>query len=254
MSDDEAVPAPSGKVDASTKAADTAHHYAWNATTAARAKELAELGVRTAPTPLSGGGGGGDGASAPSPLASAPSPLGSGSASASGRAAGSAWNTAGTWEAKEVSAKAKALMSSHFSGRILPLPAAAGAPALCVRVTAVPHCEGSVSLVFSRGKAKPGFELAVRLDVEVLGAGADAADAAAIGSGTLHFTDVSDSEGSDIWGSWRVDVASFDTVAAVGAGGGAPLASREALAALLRARADVFRGLFAEWVEGVKGL
>jgi hypothetical protein len=234
MSDDEGVSGSS--VDASGKK--VGHHYAWAAETAKRREELAALGVKQGPVALSGGPAAAA-AATPSPVPVGPAP-----------GAGSAWNAAGTWEDRDVSGKAAGALRSLAPGRSVQL---SSAPALHLRVVSVPKCDGSVTLVFSRGKAKPGFEVNAELSYEVHptpseAAGADAEGAAVpIGAGSLHFEELSDSEGSDMFASWRVDVTSFNEAAAGGV-------KQDALRRLIRDRVEEFRLLFRDWVEAVKKL
>ena len=213
--------------DAAARAVDkAAHHYGWNADTAARAAELEAAGaVPTAPKRL-------DSAESGDAAAAVPSPSGG----------ASAWNKAGTWESRDITAKAFAALRAAVAARgpfsLAPANAASGPWEL--RLTAVTAVSGTATLVFSRGRAKPGYEATVALAWEA----ADATGARAAG-GALHCVDVSDVEGADVWASWRVAV---DDVAA-GAG-----ASKDAVAAAARGLAEPLRAFFREWAEGLAKL
>ena len=127
-------------------------------------------------------------------------------------------------------------MRAHLSALSLPL-----ARGTSLRVSAVERAEGSASLVWSRGRARPGYELtvALRWTLHAAAAGAPAA------SGSAGFDGVSDSEGDDVWAAWRlvVDEVADGAAAADAIGACAPPAPA-ALAAALRGRADDWRGAF----------
>jgi hypothetical protein len=211
-------------------------HYSWNAATKAREAELAAAGAApAAPTPLAAAG--------DAPSAPAASPGGGGGTGAS------QWNKAGTWESRDVTSRAHASLRSAVESRgaggggaplaSLAPAGAAGAP-WALRLAGVSALTGSATLVFSRGRAKPGYELCVTLGWEATDAAGGRAAA-----GTAAFTDVSDVEGADVWASWRVAV---DDVAPGAA------AAKDAVAAAVRARADAFRDVFKEWAAGLAAL
>lgn len=225
MSDDESAAGGAGAAASADKKAGPVHHYAWASETQKRRDELAALGVPTGPTKLS------EGDSLP---ASAP-PLVAG---------GSAWNAAGTFEERDVSVRARALLSEIALARTIKL---GGAGALHARVTAVDKCDGPVHVVFARGKTRAGYELNVAMTLEVHSEASAAAGLPAVSTGSASFDEVSDSEGSDFFGSWSVDVTAHDDVLAGGV-------SRDAVRKLVRDRVGDFRDIFKTWVEAVKKL
>ena len=203
-----------------------AHHYGWNADTAARAAELEAAGaVPAIPKRL-------DSSESGDAVASSISPSGG----------ASAWNKAGTWESRDVTTKAFASLRTAVTacGPFALAPAGAVAGPWSLRLKSVTTITGSATLVFSRGRAKPGYEVTLALAWEAVdAAGSHAAD------GTLHFVDVSDVEGSDIWASWRVTV---DNVAPAAG------AEKTAVATSARGLAEPLRAFFREWAEGLAKL
>lgn len=203
-------------------------HYGWASETQKRRAELAALGVPTGPTKLS------DGDALP---ASAPTLV----------TGGSAWNAAGTFEERDVSVRARAILSEIALARTIKLGGAGATAGLHARVTAVDKCDGQVHVIFARGKTRPGYELNIALALEVHSEASAAAGLPAVSTGSATFEEVSDSEGSDFFGSWGVDVSAHDDAAAGGV-------SRDALRKLVRDRVGDFRDIFKVWVEAVKKL
>lgn len=193
-------------------------HYQWNTQTKLRAEELQALGVDHSPKPVS------------SPPAAVASPA---------AAVGSAWNAAGTWEERNVTAASKALLRKTMTGLSLPVPGMDGAS---LSVTEVSIEGGSVSLVFCRGKIKPGFELEVTLDYSIKPAGEEEE----IARGALRFAEVADEQGSDVFDTMHVSVS----FAASTRPGVTVEAVRKALASLK----ERFREAFRAWLEGTKAL
>ena len=142
-------------------------HYSWNAATAARREELARLGVSTAPQKVDEGGGHGGAGGATSPHASA-------------------WNSAGTWEERVVTAPAHAALKARLLAAAFP-----ASPRL--KFTGVPMLNGEVRLVCVRGKVRCGYELRLEAAWELAaeGGGGGGGGAAASGSilATLEDTD-----------------------------------------------------------------
>jgi hypothetical protein len=188
-------------------------HYSWNASTAARREELDRLGVSTAPQRV--------GASA-APTAGSLSPH------------ASAWNAAGTWEERVVTATALAALKA----RLLSASFAPASPRL--HVTSVNTLSGEVRLVSVRGKVRCGFELRLEVAWELAsegsggGGGGGAAPTAA--SGTFAAL-VEDSE-PDLFETLDVRVSNH-----------AGLAKGEAVS-LVKLADGQLRDLFRAWVKG----
>lgn len=111
-----------------------------------------------------------------------------------------------------------------------------------IAVVDVPTCDGTVTVVYSRGKPRPGYEVSLKVAWSIAPAAA-AADAPTLASGTVAMADVSDTEGSDMFGSFRVETASATAPLE------APAASR-----LLKDATEAFRAALRDWVEAVKAL
>lgn len=209
------------------------HHYAWNEKTAQRKAELEALGAHKGPVALD--------ASSPLPVPEV-----------SPAAHGAVWNAAQTFVTKDISKKVGPAMKDTLCGKVLKVKGAT-ASHLAVRISAVPKCEGEASLAFSRGKARPGFELAVELSFEVIPA--DSAGlgegAAVVSAGTIKIEELADHD-SDLFGGWSVVVKADDHND--GACGGV---TRDALRGAIKtsAFADDLRSLLREhWIEALKKL
>ena len=150
-------------------------HYSWNAATAARSEELARLGVSTAPQKVDEGGAGGG---ATSPHASA-------------------WNAAGTWEERVVTAPAHAALKARLLAATFP-----ASPRL--KFTGVPLLSGEVRLVCVRGKVRCGYELRLEAAWELAAEGGGGSGGAAA-SGTILAT-LEDTD-PDVFDSLEVRVA-----------------------------------------------
>ena len=116
---------------------DAAMHYAWNAATRARQAEIEKHGGTLSPTlvAVGSGGGGGGGGEAPKP------------------AVGSAWNSAQTWEERDVTATALEALSKGLREAAYPPQGA-----LALHVTEA-KLTGKATLIASRGKVRLGYEL-----------------------------------------------------------------------------------------------
>jgi len=131
----------------------TSQHYAWNERTKERQKELDLMGVDNRPQPVRAGDISSNGAKSP---------------------LGSAWNSAGTWEERDVSKNAcdlfKTMLESFTHN-------AGGKEVSFSEARAV----GNVNLIASRGKLKVGFELDLTAKWEVRTGG----DGESLAKGTL---------------------------------------------------------------------
>jgi hypothetical protein len=107
-------------------------------------------------------------------------------------------------------------------------------------VTAVTASSGSATLVYSRGKARPGYEMSLTAEWHVVPAAAGSA-ASAAARGTLDIGELADANGEDVFeaGSWRVAVTSGDAGKYAG---------------VARARERDVREALRRWVETLKGL
>ena len=146
-------------------------HYAWNAETAARQAELERHGGALSPT-LVASGGGAEAAASPKP------------------ALGSAWNTAGTWEERDVSGTALAALAARLREATYP-PSAAG------RAVHVVECQvtGKATLISSRGKIRLGYEAELAGKWEVREAGGGGSSGAALAHGALSASLESEEDG-----------------------------------------------------------
>jgi tetratricopeptide (TPR) repeat protein len=77
---------------------------------------------------------------------------------------GSAWNTAGTWEEKNVTKWAKERLEQCILQTTFSLPASSPAPGALVTVSKVRTLEGHASFAMARGKKKYIYEFMVKLD------------------------------------------------------------------------------------------
>jgi Activator of Hsp90 ATPase, N-terminal len=222
----------SGEAGAGGASKKHARHYAWNEKTSERKKELEELGANRAPIKLD--------ASSPLPVPEA-----------SPAAHGAVWNAAQTFVTKDISKKVGPTMKESLSGKVLKIKGS-GASHLAVRITGVPKCDGEASLAFSRGKARPGFELAVDLSFEVIpGISSASEEVMAVSAGTIKIEELADHE-SDLFESWSVSIKT--DAHDEGACGGV---SKDSLKSAIKtsAFAEDLRTLFRDhWVEALKKL
>ena len=118
------------------------------------------------------------------------------------------------------------------------LPAPSGGKR--VVLTSVNSCEGTVSRVWSRGKAKVAFELAVTAGWEVRdsGGGGDAAGEA-LAAGTFTIAEASDTD-ADVFERLNVHVARTNGCSGAEA------------TALVKVSDDDLRATFRAWVEAIK--
>jgi hypothetical protein len=123
------------------------HHYAWNHATSARQAELERHGGVLAPVRVATGSGGGGG---PSSAGAAGSPV-----------VGSAWNSAGTWEERDVSSSALGALSAALAPA--PYPEQGG------KAVHLAECKltGKATLISSRGKLRLGYECELAAKFEV---------------------------------------------------------------------------------------
>jgi hypothetical protein len=118
----------------------------------------------------------------------------------------------------------------------VPVVGGGGCGALRWAVTRVTQSGGSATIVFSRGRAKPGFEMSVTAEWQLTAAdGAPGEQPHA--AGTLVIDELADSNGGEVFETWRVELTRGD------AGKYAPLA---------RAREDDVRGVLRRWAEALK--
>jgi hypothetical protein len=186
-----------------------ASHYAWNEDTAKRQKELDALGVSIKPIALSSAA-----AVAPPGVTS---PL------------GSAWNTAGTWEERDVTRSATAALESR-------LAAFASQPRSGKRVHLVSASVsgGHVTLIASRGKLRVGYELTLSATWEIREEGGGGG---ALARGTLN-SPMEDSD-SDIFTAFNCSKSE----------GTLPTGEAVALVKLVE---DALRKEVKAWVEDTK--
>lgn len=161
-------------------------HYAWNASTSTRAAELARLGVSTAPLKVSAA------SAEPAPGPTSPH--------------ASAWNSAGTWEEKKVTASAVAALRARLLAARFPPRSG-----VALRLKAVPKLQGEVTVVSVRGKVRCGYELQLEAEWELQGEGAGGGGGAAAASGTLQCA-LEDTD-SDVFESLEVRVAAHPALA-----------------------------------------
>eukprot|EP01138_Halocafeteria_seosinensis_P000504 gb/GECG01000518.1/.p1 GENE.gb/GECG01000518.1/~~gb/GECG01000518.1/.p1 ORF type:complete len:249 (+),score=35.47 gb/GECG01000518.1/:1-747(+) len=129
------------------KAPKESRHYQWAAEMKQRGEELERLGVSTAPKPISTG-------ASPSPnngMTQAESMSSYGGIPLSQAQGGSVWNTAGTWEDRDVSSWATSELKKRLKG--LRFPVTLNEHGECVAfVRKVIRCSGSASVVYVRQK------------------------------------------------------------------------------------------------------
>ena len=238
-------------------------HYAWAKEVRVREENLRSLGVTSAPGPTL--------IAAPAVASPAPDV---------GR---SQWNSAGTFEMREVTGKARPLMEAALLGVAHPLARMGGS---VLRVTAVTRNSGTATLAFVRGKVKPGFEWAVAADWSIVAAVDDAGGAgngavataeggapviggAAIADssplevahGSLELVDIADGD-SDCFDALRIVVKSVVDADSVGAGqanilrvrGVALPIEKGALRAALLGEVELFRDVVRGWSKALAAL
>lgn len=77
---------------------------------------------------------------------------------------GSAWNKAGTWEERNVTAWAKETLEASLLTASYALPESSPAPGGTVRVTSVTKCDGHASFATVRGKKRYIYEFSISLN------------------------------------------------------------------------------------------
>ena len=159
-------------------------HYQWAKDMERRRQETAALGITYAPRPVA------------TPAHSPPPPPPVAAAAAAPPPGGSAWNVGGTWEDREISAKATPLLEKAVATIRM-----AASDGLILNFVSVARCEGVATLIYSRGRARPGYEynLAARWELR------HTADSSLSASGLLELYDIADSE-SDVFSRLRVTV------------------------------------------------
>lgn len=112
-------------------------------------------------------------------------------------------------------------------------------PSTAYRLTIreVTKCDGSVNLVFSRGKAKPGFEINLSMKWELGEEGHPPA------TGTASIPEISDTEGSDYFTRLVVECVSAD----------APL-DRASAKRMVENAKNAFREALQSWCDAVKSM
>jgi hypothetical protein len=124
-----------------------------------------------------------------------------------------------------------------------------GEPAYVASILSVGSCEGNVTLVINRGKARPGFELEVKCDWALAAPSASSTEASSspspsLASGTIHIPEMSDSDGAAIFSSFQCTCTEAQ----------APLDKAKAKALMSDVVKKVLREKLREWVESVKAL
>lgn len=207
-----------------TPKAAASQHYAWAQGIASTRATLESLGVDTSPRPADG-----------TAAAAAAAPAGG----------ASAWNAAGTWEEKNVTARATPMLREALTASRAGGLGPGGALALTLRAATA---DGSASTVFSRGRARLAFEYTLTADWALVdGAGVAGA------TGTLTLEEVADTD-SDVFADMRVTAAPAPAppAAASGASGYAgPALTRDAAVALVRGAADHLRAVIRAWADAV---
>jgi hypothetical protein len=186
-------------------------HYAWNASTAQRQADLAALNVSTAPRLVSAGG------------AASPVPVSSPSAGAS------AWNSAGTWEEKTVTASATAALKDKLLALRPPRQGAFDVSLVRVATT------GDVRLISTRGTLRVGFELDVSGGWEMRDA-----DGAIAATGTFNIDEAADTD-CDVFEVLRVSVTTTEKCS-----------NGEAVSVVKLADASI-RATFKSWIGALTG-
>lgn len=141
-------------------------------------------------------------------------------------------------EERDISTRAIATLDAALRACAFKLSGPAAGSEYTLSVTAVPTCSGTVTLVFCRGKAKPGYEMNVTASWQL----ADAASSA-VASGSVTFVDLCDSEGSDMFA--RLSVECTDASGSLDKSGARTTALRGA---------EPFRQALREWVESLKSM
>ena len=158
-------------------------HYAWNVGTAQREAELKSHGVTNTPRLVT---------VSPSQQIE--------STSTSTGTKKSPWNTAGTWEERDVSAAARTSLKNLITATIFPTHRGLQLFVTCEKIG------GAVQLIHVRGKTRVGFELNIAANWELLNDGK-----ARVAGGTLAF-DVEDSE-SGFFDALKIAVTRADACA-----------------------------------------
>jgi hypothetical protein len=156
-------------------------HYAWAKDAERRRQEAEALGIRYAPQPVS------------VPAAASPVVVGGGSTPGGGA---SAWNAGGTWEDRDISAKATALLEKAIATIRM-----AASDGLHLNFTEVRRCEGTATVIYTRGRARPGYEYQLTAKWELV----NTADNSLSASGLVELFDIADSD-ADVFGRMRVGV------------------------------------------------
>ena len=138
-----------------------------------RKKETEALGLKFTPTPVS-----------PQPVAT-PSPV-----------SGSAWNTGGTWEDRDISSKATPMLEQAVKSIRM-----AASDGLHLNFVEVKRCEGNATVIYSRGKARPGYEYSLTAKWDLI----NTLDNTLSAQGVVDLYDIADSE-SDCFGRMKVSV------------------------------------------------
>lgn len=109
---------------------------------------------------------------------------------------GSAWNAGGTWEDRDISSKATPLLERAVSTLRM-----AVSDGLNLQFTSVSRCDGVATLIYSRGRAKPGYEYQLVAKWELV----STADNSLSASGSVELYDIADSD-SDVFARMKVTV------------------------------------------------
>ena len=166
-------------------------HYAWAKDVRKREAELRSLGVDYSPKPIH--------------IAAAPAVVSSTKAGST-----SAWNSAGTWEDRDVTTKARQLMEGALGAVVVQLAADS-----TLRVGNVTRNSGTATLAFVRGQTRPGYEWSVSVEFRIVEGIADADEHAhdthgrQLAAGTLHLDGISDTE-SDCFDRLRIEIANSE--------------------------------------------
>ena len=158
-------------------------HYAWNTATAQREAELKSYGVTTSPR-----------------LVISPVVEGGDTNTTTSVGTKSPWNTAGTWEERDVSTAARTSLKNLITAAVFPAQRGLQLFITCEKI------EGAVQLIHVRGKTRVGFELNISATWELFNEGK-----ARVAGGTLAF-DAEDSE-AGFFDSLRVVVTRAEACA-----------------------------------------
>lgn len=235
------------------KATEKSNYYKWNASTSTRAEELKSLGVDCTPKPICSPTAGPETSGTPSAgaatTASGTNTPASDSAAANSTAVvspkpvGSVWNTAGTWEERNVTEPARAALYEVLSSFSTDITVAGTSGTITLSSPSVD--EGKITLVFTRGKVKPGFNLEVSASYN-FGDDATAAAAAAT-TGKVTLVDFSDTEGSDMFSRLKVTVSSNGSASAGVSNDAVAKQVKEGLTPVLRER-------LRDWLEVIRAM